>query len=145
MKHSHAPLLLLASLLAPACAPDKPADFREAVKDATKNVNLHELAMKSERTIAVKVDEERRVFFRKEQVGTADEAGPLKVRVRQAIERNRQAARDSGDEEFAEHAATVFVCAPLSFKYGDVAKVIDVIKEAGGGPVGITQGDCSLY
>ena len=145
MKNSHttmAPLLLLTSLLGPGCAPSKPANFRDFIDNESKNGNLMETAMKSERTILVTLDAERRVFFRKEQVGTADEVGPLKERVRQAIERNRQADRDSGDQEAAKGAATVFVCAPLSFKYGDVVKVIDMIKEAGGSPVGLQQGDC---
>src|SRR3712207_5467955 len=108
--HATAPLLLLAALLASGCAAPQPTKFSDLVPE--KPEDIRELALTSDRLILVTVDAERRVFFRKEQVGTTDEVGTLKERVRQAIERNRRAARDSGDKEAAEYASTVFVCAP---------------------------------
>jgi biopolymer transport protein ExbD len=102
------------------------------------------MALEPELTILVTVDAERKVFFRKEQVGTSDDVGPLKERVRQAIERNRQAARDEGDEEAAKSAGTVFICAAPDLKYRDVSKVVDAIKEAGGSPIGLsTDSGCN--
>lgn len=144
MKNSHAPLaalLLSASLLTTNCAAPKPANFRDLVPQSAEELN--KLARESEWTILIIVDAERRVFFRKEQVGTSEDVGPLKERVRQVIEKNRQAALDKGNNESAVSASTVFICASPDLKYGDIVKAVDAVKEAGGNPVGIsTSNDC---
>ena len=135
MKNSHAPLLLLVSLLASGCVPQKPANFRDLVPQSAEELNKQ--AKESDWTILVTVDAERRVFFRKEQVGTCDDVGPLEERVRQAIERNRQSARDHGNEESLKSANTVFLSAPDNLTYGDVSKVVEALKKAGGDPIGL--------
>ena len=145
MKSSRATALLpiLSFLLAPICAAQVPANLGESAKEATDNSARQETAVVAAAPILVIVDKERKVFFRKEQVGTSDNVGPLKERVRQAIERNRQAARDKGDAEAAKSANTVFICAPPELKYRDVVKIVDAIKEAGGSPVGLyTDSGC---
>lgn len=129
--------LLSASLLAAGCAP-KRASFKEVVRGTTGNVNLSEEAMQSPGVIRVSVNAERKVFFGDERVGTVNDLGPLKERVRQAVERNRRAARDAGE---SVHLDNVYFCAPVDFKYGDVAGVIEAIKEAGGDPTGVTGCD----
>ena len=139
MKNSHAPLLLLVSLLVSGCAAQKPANFRDLVPQRAEELNAQ--AKESEWTILVTIDAEQRVFFRKEQVGTCDDVGPLEERVRQVIERNRQKARDQGDEEMVKSAGTVFISAPDGLKYGDVSKVVDALKKAGGSPIGIQTQD----
>ena len=143
MKNSHAPLaplLLLASLLAPGRAAGKPANFPDPAPRPAEELNA--AARESEWSIIITVDAERRIFFRKEQVGTSDDVGPLKERVRKAIERNRRAARDQGDEGLAKGGGAVLICASPDLKYRDVVKVIDAIKEAGGDPVGLDT-DCA--
>jgi biopolymer transport protein ExbD len=142
MKNSHAPsaaLLLAASLLAAAHTAARPASFDGAAQDATKREGARESATT---VIVIAVDAERRVYFGKERVGTCDDVGPLKQRVREAVEGNRRAARDKADEEAARSAGTVFICATPDLKYGDVVKVVDAIKEAGGDPVGLDT-DCA--
>jgi biopolymer transport protein ExbD len=148
MKSLHTPavILLFAASLATGCVASKPANFREVVKGTVSDKDLHEAAMKSDRTITVTVDAGRNVFFRKEKVGTVEDIGPLKERVRQTIENNRRADLDATggktpDTEAAAHDDVVFFCAPADFKYGDVAGVIDAIKDAGGNPIGLT--DCN--
>ena len=137
MKSSYAPLLLLASLVVSGCAPRKPANFRELVPESPEK--LHAMSRESEWTILVTVDAERKVFFRKEQVGTTDDVGQLKERVRQVIEKNRQAALDKGDKELAANVSTVFLSAPPNLTYRDVSKVVDALKEAGGNPIGLQE------
>ena len=136
MKNSHTPaaLLLPAALLAADCSAPKPANFNEVAKEAIKNVNLQEMGLESERTILVSIDSERNVYFRKEKVGTTQDSGSLKEKVTQAIERNK---RNAKDEEDVRGSGTIFICAPDSFKYGDVMNVVNAVKEAGGHPVGI--------
>jgi biopolymer transport protein ExbD len=141
MKNSHVPLLLITSLLASGCAPPKPAKFRALVPQSSEELN--KMARESEWTILVTVDAERRVFFRKEQVGTTDDVGPLKERVQQVIEKHRQKARDDGDEEMVKSASTVFICAPPDLIYRDASKVIGALKEAGGSPIGLQECDPS--
>ncbi|MET0649449.1 MAG: biopolymer transporter ExbD [Pyrinomonadaceae bacterium] len=135
MKNSHAPLLLLASLLASGCASPKPANFRDLVPQSAEELNKQ--ALESEWTILVTVDAERRVFFRKEQVGTTDDPGTLKERVRQVIERNRQKSRDLSGKEPDNTVSTVFLKAPDDMTYRDVLKVVEALKEAGGNPIGL--------
>ena len=145
MKNSHAPLaaLLISTipLLAPGCSARTTASFAVLLQDATKNTDRRESAPKPGPAILITVDAGRRVYFGKEQVGTCDDVGPLKERVREAVEKNRRAARDRADEEAARSAATVFICAPPELKYGDIVKVVDAIREAGGDPVGLDT-DC---
>jgi biopolymer transport protein ExbD len=141
MKNPHAPLLLLASLLAPGCAAQKPANFRDLVPEKAEELNA--LAKESEWMIIVTMDAERRVFFRKEQVGTTEDVGTLKERVQQVIETNQKKARDQGDEELAKSASTIFIKAPASLTYGEVSKVIEAVKAAGGSPVGLQEEDDS--
>lgn len=139
MKNSHLSLLLLALLLASGCAPRKPANFRELVPQSAEELN--KMARESDWNITVIVDTERRVFFRKEQVGTTENVGLLKERVQQAIEKNRQAARDYKDEEMLKFASTVFVQAPPNMTYGEVSKVVETLKQAGGDPIGLQMQD----
>ncbi|HEX7313500.1 MAG TPA: biopolymer transporter ExbD [Pyrinomonadaceae bacterium] len=142
MRNSHARLLLLfllASLLAPGCAPRKPANFRDLVPQSPEQLN--EMAKESEWTILVTVDAERRVFFRKEQVGTTEDVGTLKERVRQVIESNRQKARELSGKEPDNTVSTVFLKAPDGMTYGEVSKVVDALKEAGGNPIGLQPYD----
>ena len=136
MKNSHAPLLLLTltSLLASGCVP-RPAKFRTLVPQPSEELNA--MAKESEWTILVTVDEERRVFFRKEQVGTTEDVGTLKERVQQVIERNRQKARELSGKEPDNTVSTVFLQAPSNMRYGDVSKVVEALKAAGGNPVGL--------
>lgn len=139
MKNSHAPLLLLVSLLASGCAPVKPAKFRDLVPQSSEELNA--MAKESELTILVIVDAERRIFFRNEQVGTTEDVGMMKERVRQVIERNKQKARDRSGKEPDTTFSTVFLKVPGDITYGDVSKVIEALKEAGGKPIGLQTED----
>jgi biopolymer transport protein ExbD len=135
MSNSHVPLLLLASLLASGCAAQKPANFRDLVPQSAEELN--KAAQESELMIIVTVDAERRVFFKKEQVGTTEDVGTLKERVQQAIERNRQRARELSNKEPDTAVSTVFLKAPSDMTYGEVSKVVEALKAAGGNPVGL--------
>lgn len=138
MKNSHTPpaaLLLSTSLLATGCAAPKPAKFRDLIPQSAEELNRQ--ARESEWTIAVTVDAERRVFFRNEQVGTTEDVVTLKKRVRQVIESNKQKARELSGKEPDTTVSTVFLKAPDNMTYGDVSKVVEALKEAGGNPIGL--------
>ncbi len=142
MKNSHAPRMLLATLLAAGWAAAKPALSGGVAQDAPKNGERRESARESgPALVVVTVDAERSVFLGKEQVGTCDDVGPLKEGVKRAIEKKKRAARDRGDEEEARSAGAVLICASPDLKYRDVVKVVDAIREAGGDPVGLDT-DC---
>ena len=148
MKTQHAPaaLLLCASLLlAPAGRARRAAGPGPAAAAAcaAESSRPRSGSPESEPAVRVAVDAERNVYVGKEQAGTCDDVGPLKERVRQAVRRNRRAARARGGKEAARSAGTVFICVTQDAKYGDVVKVIDAVKAAGGGPVGLeTRDDC---
>jgi biopolymer transport protein ExbD len=130
--HARAALLLVAALLASAC---KPANVRDLSKESVADKDLKEAAAQSDFTITVTVDAARNLYFRKEKIGTTEDIGPLKERVKQAVERNGKADPEASGNN------VVFFCAPADFKYGDVAGVLDAIKDAGGSPVGLTDCD----
>ena len=144
--HTSAVLLLLATLAASGCDTAKPKPFSEVAKESVKYMDLRDAAMKSDRVIVVTIDPERAVFFRKEKVGTADDPGTLGDKVKQTIESNRRKDLDTSggkppDTDAAAHDNIVFLCAPASFKYGVVVKVLQAIQDAGGNPVGMTDCD----
>lgn len=144
-RRTYAVLFLLATLIASGCDTAKP--FSEVAKESDKDKGMREEAMKSDRIITVTIDTERNVFFKKEKVGTTDDPGALGEKVKQAIDKSRRAALDTsgGNTSDANAAAdnnVVLFCAPASFKYGEVIKVIQAIQDAGGNPIGMT--DCDL-
>ena len=145
-RRTSAVLFLLTILAASGCDVMKPRPFSEVAKESVKDRNLREEAMKSDRFIVVTIDTEHAVFFRKEKVGTTDDPGTLGEKVKQAIEKSRRADLDTEggktpDTEAAAHDNVVFFCAPASFKYGEVSRVIQAIQDAGGNPIGMTDCD----
>ena len=134
---------LSASSLMLGCAKTKPEEFKELASELTQNQNLSELASRSSLMITVTIDEERKVFLNKESVGTTEDVNLLKEKLAQALERRGQAYKASGDgtPDASDESAqkVVFVRAPSSFKYGEVVKVIEAIKDVGGKPIGLQE------
>ena len=135
MKNSHAPLaalLLTATLFTAASG--------AFAQDAAQKPDQRAPVVEAKPALVVTVDAEGAVFFMKEKVGTTQDVGALTKKLREAIEKNRpDAAREDEEEETA--GAVIFICASPDLKYGDVVKIVDAIKEAGGKPVGLDT-DC---
>ncbi|HVF48597.1 MAG TPA: hypothetical protein VNA19_00840 [Pyrinomonadaceae bacterium] len=126
------------------CANPKPREFKELVAEELQKHDVQKAAEQSVFNIIVMIDKEHRVFLNKESVGTVEDISLLKEKLAQALERRNQHYReDAGNGPPATKelsgSKVVFVCAPASFKYGEVVKVIEAIKDLGGQPVGLSS------
>lgn len=97
-------------------------------------------------TLVVTVDKDLRLRLNKldEPLGSVNDTGPLSVELARVIqERREQRAyrREMKDRidlpEEMRIQKTVYIKAPRSVGYGDVAKVIDGVKGAGADPIGL--------
>jgi biopolymer transport protein ExbD len=138
MKNSYALGVAMSAVLTliTGCGPLKPTRFKVVVPEGAEESSLT--------IIWVTIDEESRLFVNKESAGTTEDLKPLKEKVTQALERRRQYYRARDEKglpgpESESALGVVFVRAPSSaIKSGEVVKVVDVIKEVGGGPVGLS-------
>jgi biopolymer transport protein ExbD len=122
--------------------PLKPAEFKELVPERAEEMS--KAAKESPLTIIVTIDREHRVFLNDESVGTTEDVSLLRGKLSQALERRKQAYRaGAGNRSPRADEGTgqrvVFVRAPSSFKYGEVVKVVEAIRGAGGEPVGLRE------
>lgn len=148
MKNSHTLMLALAAFLlsAAGCSPIKPKEFKEIVAESVKDEDLQSRPLKSAMAITVTVDEERKVFLQGENVGTVEDVSRLKERLAQTFaERGRGRAGRSGAENKppaggeSSDSKAVFLCAPPAVADRELYKVVVAIKDAGGGPVGLSR------
>ena len=120
----------------------KPLDYKEAAAEHMQKQDVQKRAAESALNITVLVDESHRLFLGNEQVGTVDDVSQFREKLTQALERRKQAlnvdGRDrvpGGEDEAGQKV--VNVCAPPSLKYGEIVKVVEVIKAVGGEPIGL--------
>jgi hypothetical protein len=117
-----------------ALVPQPPPDIRDI--------------MQSPRTLVVSVDRELRLTLLRGQTTVAEGSvsDPGAVSARLAEEWRRRKSLGDWKPELMERSdlapderieRTVFVKAPRSVRYGEVAKVIDGIKGAGAQPIGL--------
>ena len=147
-QHLMAAGLLGTLTLMPGCTAQKPKEFKELASEVAKNQDLRAAASKSDLIITVTIDNEHRVFLGNERVGTAEEVGPLKEKLVQALERREKAYQVGAtgatpDSNERPGRRVIFVRAPSSFKYGEVVKVLEAIKAAGGEPVGVQDSEAN--
>ncbi len=137
-------ILLVLLIIFMVITPLRPARFKTLVPEPAANTDAH----KSPRTLVVEVGTGNSITLirGKETIaeGTVADAGGVAARLA-AEWRDREASgtwrpemetrADLPPDERIER--TVFVRAPRSTAYGEVAKVIDAIKGAGAQPVGL--------
>jgi biopolymer transport protein TolR len=137
-------ILLVLLIIFMVATPLRPARFKTLVPSPPDDVR----ARKSGLTLVVEVDGGRRLRLIRgaETVaeGTVADASAVSARLAaEWRERKLRGAWRTGMEARADLAAdlrierTVFVRAPRSTRYGEVAKVIDAVKGAGAQPVGL--------
>lgn len=90
-------------------------------------------------TLVVTVANDFKLKLNQDEIGSVNDTAALGQRLSALFaQRKDQRAYRPGTEEVEK---TVFIKAPRSLKYGDVVKVIDVIKGAGANPVGLQIDD----
>jgi biopolymer transport protein ExbD len=138
-------ILLVLLIIFMVITPLRPSRFKTLVPQPPED---RPEIYKSPRTLVVEIDEHLRLTLirGKELVaeGTVEDAGAVAARLA-AEWRERKLKSDWKEEMLAREdlapderiERTVFVRAPRSIRYGEVAKVVDSIKGAGAQPVGL--------
>jgi biopolymer transport protein ExbD len=138
-------ILLVLLIIFMVITPSKPARFKAYVPEPPpKDDNIH----MSPRTLVVSVEGEGvlKLIRGDTTVAEASVGEPGEVASRLAREWRERIASGTWKEGFELRAdlspdsrieRTVFVRAPASLRYGEVARVIDAVKGAGAEPVGL--------
>jgi biopolymer transport protein ExbD len=118
-----------------ALVPSEPPPTQEAVKP-------------NPLTLVVSIDKDLKLKLNTEDIGSVNDPGPLSKKLADTFQERRAThAYEPGKEtrvdlpEEERIAKAVFVKAPRSLPYGEVVKVIDAIKGAGGSPIGLQIDD----
>jgi biopolymer transport protein ExbD len=126
-------VLLVMLIIFMVVTPLKPSRFKalipEPPKEEPANVKAYELNLR------VDIAKDLKLTLNGEAIGSVNDTGKLSSTLADLFKkRTDQHAYKPGTDEVEK---TVYVKAPRSIKYGEVAKVIDAIKGAGASPVGL--------
>ncbi|HEX8178762.1 MAG TPA: biopolymer transporter ExbD [Pyrinomonadaceae bacterium] len=93
-------------------------------------------------TLVVALDAQRRLKLNQGEVlGTPDDMSKLAARLADAFRQREEELHGAPLPAGITSARTVFIKAPRSLPYGEVARVIDGLKGAGANPVGLQIDD----
>ena len=134
-------VLLVLLIIFMVIAPLKPHQF-EAKVPAEPQDNVPEDIKPNPLTLVVSIDKgDGGIKLNNDSFGNISDAQPLTDRLSEEFKRRETngVLRDGTNEV----EKTVFIKAPKSIRYGDIAKVIDAVKIAGAQPVGLQIDDLS--
>ena len=138
-------ILLVLLIIFMVITPLKPARFKAMIPEPPPD---NEIIKKSPRTLVVSVGEDRgvKLLMGQEVIAEGSVANSGAVAARLAREFDARRSQGVQNPEFADRAdlpadervlRTVFIKAPRTINYGEVARVIDSVKGAGASPVGL--------
>lgn len=133
-------ILLVLLIIFMVVTPLKPARFEAKIpSEPDPNENMANVKP-NPLTLAVTINNaDRSIKLNEQDMGTIDAPERLGTTLAETFEtRKRTGGFKTGTTEVEK---TVFVKAPRSINYGDVVRVIDVIKGAGANPVGLQVDD----
>ena len=139
-------VLLVLLIIFMVITPLKPTRFKALVP--TEPPPSNEPIKPNPLTLVVSIDKDLKLKLNTDDIGSVNDTGPLSTklaaifqdrRVNHAYEPGKETRVDLPEEE--RIAKAVFVKAPRSLPYGEVVKVIDAIKGAGGNPIGLQIDD----
>ena len=132
-------VLLVLLIIFMAITPLKPSRFEAKIpSEPDPNQDLSNIKP-NPLTLVVTVANDLKIKLNQDDMGSVNDTGALGSRLTALFEQRKEThAYRTGTEEVEK---TVFVKAPRSLKYGEVVKVIDVIKGAGANPVGLQIDD----
>jgi biopolymer transport protein ExbD len=139
-------ILLVLLIIFMVITPLKPTRFKALVPSEPPPSNVE--IKPNPLTLVVSIDKDLKLKLNLDDTGSVNDTAPLSQRL-SAIFQDRRAnhAYEPGKEtrvdlpEEERIAKAVFVKAPRSLPYGEVVKVIDAIKGAGGNPIGLQIDD----
>ncbi len=132
-------VLLVLLIIFMVITPVKPSKFEAKVPAEPKDQQNIEVKP-NPLTLVVAIDRNNRtLLLNNEPVGNVDEPDALINALKNIFQQREQ--NDVRREGTNEIEKTLFIKSPTSIKYGDVAKVIDAVKEAGAQPIGLQIDD----
>ncbi len=139
-------VLLVLLIIFMVITPLKPTRFKALVPQQTPPTN--EQVKPNPLTLVVSIDKDLKLKLNTEDIGSVNDTSALSKKLSDTFQQRRAThAYEPGKEtrvdlpEEERIAKAVFVKAPRSLAYGDVVKVIDAIKGAGGSPIGLQIDD----
>jgi biopolymer transport protein ExbD len=139
-------VLLVLLIIFMVITPLKPTRFKALVP--TEPPQTNEPVKPNPLTLVVTIEKDLSLKLNLDNAGSVNDPAPLSQRLTQVFRERREnrayapgmeSRQDLSEEE--RIAKAVFVKAPRSMGYGDVVKVIDAIKGAGGNPIGLQIDD----
>ncbi|HRH42336.1 MAG TPA: biopolymer transporter ExbD [Pyrinomonadaceae bacterium] len=127
-------VLLVLLIIFMVISPLKPSAFKASIPSESKN-NLKD-TQADPRTLIVSVKSDFSLEINNQKdFGTVAEPTNLISKLSQTFkEREENGVFRDGTNEIEK---TVFIKAPRNLQYGEVAKVVDAIKQAGASPIGL--------
>lgn len=135
-------VLLVLLIIFMVIAPSKPSAFKAKIPAEPQNQpelkeNINALIVKINPDASLTLN-------REDDLGTINEPQKLMEKLVEVFERRRQigiydetlATREDLSEN-EKVLRTVFIKAPKNFAYGEVAKIVDAVKQTGANPVGL--------
>lgn len=139
-------VLLVLLIIFMVLSPLKPTRFKALIPQPPTR---QEHVIPNPLTLVVTIDAESRLSLNQQHgMGSVDDMGKLSAELLRTFQRRKEmgvfrptfaGSADSAGGDMIEK--TVFIKAPRSLAYGEVAKVIDGIKGAGANPVGLQIDD----
>jgi biopolymer transport protein ExbD len=132
-------VLLVLLIIFMVITPVKPSKFEAKVPAEPKDQQNIEVKP-NPLTLVVAINRNNRTLtLNNEPAGSVDEPDVLINNLKSIFsQREQNDVRREGTNEIEK---TIFIKSPTSIKYGDVARVIDSVKEAGAQPIGLQIDD----
>lgn len=136
-------VLLVLLIIFMVITPLKPTTFKAKVPAEPK---VNDTAEPHPLTLVVALESDSSLRLNKEgNVGSVNEPDALIAKLRQVFSERRHSGVPASagwtDENSTDTERTVFIKAPRGRSYGDVAKIVDAVKQAGAHPIGLQIDD----
>ncbi|MCS6873900.1 MAG: biopolymer transporter ExbD [Pyrinomonadaceae bacterium] len=132
-------VLLVLLIIFMVISPSRPTRFEAKVPAEPKPQQEKVVLLPNPNALIVFVAKNGKLRLNQEDMGDLSNTEPLTQKLREVFNyREREGIFREGTNEIEK---TVFIKAPRSMRYGDVAKVVDAVKTAGAQPVGLQIDD----
>lgn len=132
-------VLLVLLIIFMVISPSKPSRFEAKVPAEPKPEEQNLILKPNPNTLIVFIDKENKLKLNQDEIGNLSDPSALINKLTETF--NYRDANGVFREGTNETEKTVFIKAPRSVKYGEVAKVVDAVKSAGAQPVGLQVDD----
>jgi biopolymer transport protein ExbD len=132
-------VLLVLLIIFMVISPSKPSRFEAKVPAEPKPEDQNVVLKPNPNTLIVFIDKDLKLRLNQDEMGNVTDTSGLTNKLTEIF--NYRDANGIFRENTNETEKTVFIKAPRSVKYGEVAKVVDAVKFAGAQPVGLQIDD----